>query len=261
MNDGKHNDAEPVDKLIETGSNMAGSVAGAAIGFFTGGPAGAIAGAAAGPVVSEVFRRVGAEVRSRLLSKCEEIRAGAAVAYAADTIRRRLGAGESFRADGFFDEEPGNRPAAEEVAEKTLLEAQRDPEEKKTRYYGIMLGNFAFIEGVGRSEANQLLTLCERLSYRQLCVLRILQDTQSYGLRDQNYRDEGLRHERLSLLHEVFDLYSQGLVHASGKAFLGIGDIHPAILGIQGTALLVVTLAELQQIEQEDLEEVAALLR
>ena len=135
---------EAVDSLIETGSNMAGSVAGASIGFFTGGPAGAIAGAAAGPAMSEIFRRVGAEIKSRLLGKREEVRAGAAVAHAAATIRRRLESGEQLRCDGFFDEQTGNRAPAEEVVEKTILSAQRDPEEKKTQFYGIMLGNLAF---------------------------------------------------------------------------------------------------------------------
>ena len=259
MDEGKNQEA--VDSLIDTGSNMAGGAAGAAMGFFTGGPVGAVAGAIAGPAMTAVFRRVGTEIKSRLLGRREEVRAGAAIAHAGATIRRRLEAGEQLRSDGFFDEPAEDRAPAEEIAEKTILSAQRDPEEKKTQFYGIALGNLAFTAGVGRTEANQILTLFERLSFRQLCLIRIFQDSSSYNLRSENYREEGLRHERLSLLHEVYELYRQGILHASGKVFLGIGDVNPSIVGVQGMAQILTTLAELNRIEGQDLEEVASFLR
>src|ERR1051326_659774 len=72
------------------------------------------------------------------------------------------------------------RSTAEEIAEAVLVAAERDHEERKLRYYGNLLANLAFSDGIDRAEANLLTRLAQGLSYAQLCLLSI------FWLPDQN---------------------------------------------------------------------------
>jgi hypothetical protein len=123
-------------ELLESGSDLAGATTGAAIGLL-GGPGGAIEGAAAGVAVTRALKRVGAELKQRFLSPREQVRVGAAFAYAGAAIREALDRGQLPRSDGFFDEAADNRPKAEELLEGVLLKARDSYEEKKL----LLLGN------------------------------------------------------------------------------------------------------------------------
>src|SRR6266542_3626677 len=103
-------------ELIESGSEIAGAATGAAVGLVAG-PLGVIGGAALGAALGRVLKRVGAELRQRLLGPREEIRVGAAAAFAGAAIASALETGRPPRDDGFFDEREGDRPAADEILE------------------------------------------------------------------------------------------------------------------------------------------------
>jgi hypothetical protein len=83
---------ERVIDIVETGSEIAGATTGAALGLLVGGPAGAVAGAAAGPVAARTLRGLAAEFRERVLGHREEVRVGAAIAFASDKLREKLDA-------------------------------------------------------------------------------------------------------------------------------------------------------------------------
>lgn len=98
---------------MDEGAELAGAMTGAAVGTIAG-PIGVAGGAAVGFVAPKVFRRVGAEIRDRLLGPAEQDRIGTVYSLAAREVVERLGGGESFREDGFFEtNEDGSNPGAE----------------------------------------------------------------------------------------------------------------------------------------------------
>jgi hypothetical protein len=159
--------------LIESGSEMAGAAVGGALGLI-GGPPGVAAGAVGGVLATRAFKRVGAELRGRLLGPRQEVRVGAAFAFAADDIRERLEQGEHERQDGWFEPDSHGRPAAEELLEGVLLNAANAYEERKVPYLGWLYSSLAFEQGIGREYANYLIRLSDRLTYRQLAAVALL---------------------------------------------------------------------------------------
>jgi hypothetical protein len=57
----------------------------------------------------------------------------------------------------------------------------------------------------------------------------------------------------IPLLYEVFDLYSRGLISGGGSALLGLTDINPSEIVVQGAGTVLVNLMELLTIDLHDL--------
>lgn len=236
--------------LIEVGTDIAGAAAGAALGLATAGAGGAILGAAAGPGLAYPLRRIASEVRSRFLSRREQVRIGAALAYAVEETDRRLGLGQQPRADGFFsDEDSQGRTTAEEIVEATLLAAQREHEERKIRYQGRLLAGIAFDATIGRTEANQLVRIAEDLSYTQLLLLQLLARPGA-ATRETDYRgSDQLAMELVHVLSETLDLYNRGLINNGGDVMFGLTDLHPAKATTQGIGIQLLRLMGLETID------------
>ncbi len=152
--------------LVDAGVSIAGNVAGSAVRILFPDP---IYGIAAGAIVSETTKRVLGEFAGRVLSSREEIRVGATISFAAVKIQNRLDAGETPRADGFFDEDETGRSNADEIFEGVLLKAKNESQEKKIKYLGNLFANVAFRSDISTTEANFFLKTAEELSYRQFC--------------------------------------------------------------------------------------------
>jgi len=248
-------------ELIEGGSELAGAATGAAIGLL-GGPGVAIGGAVVGVALTRVLKRVGADLKQRLLGPREEVRIGAAAAFAGATIRELLDAGRTPREDGFFEAQDEERPAAEEVLEGVLLKARDAYEEKKVRLLGILYGQVAFHSEISPAHANHLIELGSRLTYRQLVVLAVAQDEAGRSrLRASDYRGDSEAVQRLglegqALLTEIYDLYQQGLVHGGGEAWISVTDGNPQAMRAQGSGVVLARLMTLDTIPSEDRETV-----
>jgi hypothetical protein len=160
-------DTDRVTELIEGGSELAGAAVGGALGLI-GGPTGVLAGAAGGVFLTRTLKRVGTELRDRLLGPRQEVRVGAAFAFAANEIRERLEQGERERDDGWFEADASGRPKGEELLEGVLLNAANAYEERKVPYLGWLYASLAFDAGIGRDYANFLMRLADRLTFRQL---------------------------------------------------------------------------------------------
>jgi hypothetical protein len=253
-------------ELIEGSSEIAGAAVGATIGLI-GGPAGAVGGAAGGALLARVLRRVGADLRQRVLGPREELRVGAAAAHAGAMIQILLDAGKQPRDDGFFDAPPGERPAAEELLEGVLLQARDAYEEKKVRLLGIMYAQLAFHPEISAPTANHLLSLAERLTYRQLVVMVIAQGEGNRELlRDGNYRGDAAAldafgGEGAALLIEIYDIYQRGLLSdAHGSAWISVADVDPRAMRLQGSASTLAGLMGLATIPMEDRAPIYAML-
>lgn len=252
--------------LIGGGADIAGAATGAAIGL-VGGPGGVVGGAAAGAALGRVLGRVGAEIRKRRLGPREEVRVGAAAAFAGERIQERLSAGHTPRDDGFFDGgAQGESSSAEELLEGVLLKARDSYEERKTRHLGVLYGNLAFHPEISAGFANYLVALLGSLTYRQLVVLAIASDVRKEHLRSADYRGDDaalgkLGLEGQGLLTEIFDLYQRGLLSdTAGEAWLSVPDVAPGRLRAQGAGHVLVQLAELATVDDDFRRSVEATL-
>jgi hypothetical protein len=251
MNSMNSDSPGPAEKLIRIGAELAGSAAAAGAGFLAAGPAGAVAASTLSPLVAHTLREVGAELRSRVLGPREEVRAGAALAYASAKISENLEKGRKIRDDGFFSQ-ADERSAGDEVAEKMLLAAQRDPEEKKVKFYGNLLGNLAFHAEIDRETAGVLLRLAERLSYQQLVLLTVMFNQAQVPLPTGKAADIARTPTQFAIFQELMELYSLGLL-GSASAVLDLGWLTPKELKPQSLALQLYMLMELHTVDPADM--------
>ena len=252
---------EPLD-LTQISADVAGATVGGILGYLINDPMAPIYGTAAGVLLSHTIKRGLSEMRQRLLGRREVVRIDATFEFAAQKIKENIEQGKQLRQDDFFQEQPGERAAADEILEGILLAAQREHQEKKLRFYGNLVANIAFSPSISREHANLLIRVGESLSYRQLCLLRLFAVKGQFGLRQKDYTSFGEVGEgRAALLQEIYDLYSHGMVHRGGAAMLGLLDVTPGSTDIQGTGAVLHNLMELWLIDPQDLEQVASLLR
>ena len=252
-----------VQDIIETGSEITGSIGGSVIGGLIAGPIGMVIGGASGPIITKVFKSLGSEVKSRILSPREEVRIGAIYTFAIDKILKNEQNGKDVRQDSFFTSEPDMRSASEEVFEGVILKAQKEYEENKIKYYGNLLGNIACDENINKEFAHQLIKLSESLSYNQLCLLKVLNSANNLNemnLRNRNYRDHKFSRQIVTLLYDLIDLENRHLIVNSKTHVLGITDIVPAEFSTQGNGNALLSLMELHQIPDEHCSEIKKLL-
>jgi hypothetical protein len=174
------NDEDKAKELIGLGSDIAGSVVGAAVGAL-GGPGGMVAGAVAGSVITRTAR-MAIEFAHRSLSHREKVRVGAGLAFAYNKIAQYLEENRHPRSDGFFDQDPSGRSPNDEILEGVLLKCKNEHEEKKTRLLGNIYANIAFMPDVSVEAANWLLQKTQDLTYRQLCILAVVERAKNKGV-------------------------------------------------------------------------------
>jgi hypothetical protein len=267
-------DVEGTKNLINAGSEITGSVMGAVIGCLFGGPAGAVIGGASTPLLNRGLIKIGNDIAERFLSEREKTRIGGAIAYAIIAYEKNLAEGKKIRDDGFF-EKPSmghaacaeipfvERPIAEEIIEGVLLASKKEYEERKIPFLGNLLANIAFYSEVNRAQANLLIKLAENLSFRQFCILAVFAQPDKFALIDGSYRDRHmfiLGAERLSLLQEIFELGSQGML-TCGTIMLEMADVDPKKMKLQGTAISLYRLMELWKIDSHELDSIVSLLQ
>lgn len=255
------NGKDKVRNLIEGGAEIAGGAIGGAIGFLAAGPAGAAALGAGGVMTSKMLVYVGNELSDRLLGPREKARIGATLALAIQEINERIKKGETVRSDGFFDEKESSRSNAEELAESILLKSQREPEEKKIPFFAHLLANITFSPEINVALGEQLIKATDLLTYRQLCILRLCAIKQGFSLRKTDYRGEkSFQRDLYQILHECFDLYSRGYINNGSSVALGLTDIIPADLSVQGLGSDLHNWMQLWQIPVEDITPIVVVL-
>lgn len=260
---GKKSDKQWAEELIQSGGELTGAAAGAAIGFFGGTPVTVIGGAAAGALLSQVLKKVGSDIKQRLIGPREEIRVGAAFTYAITGISEKISSGQTLREDGFFTENSNKRIPAEEILEGILLKARDSYEEKKVKLLGTLYASIAFTPAISPSYANQLINLAGQLTYRQLVALSIAmhQLTGKSILANINFRSNedaksSLDMNGVSLLTEIYELYQRGLIHGSdGSAWISLVDVNPGGMRLQGTGSVLASHMRLDTVDPGEFEE------
>ena len=265
------NDAEErsLRRLMSKGLQIAepslSGAVGAAVGL-VGGPPGVVVGGAIGGLLSIAVKKLCFEMDNRSMGPRERARVGAVCALGAAEIVQRIDTGEKLREDGFFDRGERDRSNAEEVWESLLSKCQREASERKLPYMGHLFAGIAFDDTIGPDMAHQLISAAEQLSYRQLCILRLCANKQPYNLRPANYRPEigeeqPVGHLVYQVLYECFGLCQSGFIDNGGSVALGLLDITPNEMRVQGLAMYVYNLMRLSLIPGSDIELVAMRLR
>ena len=173
---------------------------------------------------------------------------------AAAEIAERVKKGERIRDDGFFGEPHQGRSDAEEVWESALMKSQREPEEKKLPYMAHLLASLAFAEEVGAHMAHQLTKAADQLTYRQLCILKLIAHQERYSLREGNYTelDGKASVGLLQLTHEYHDLSNMRYILSPGLTF-GLAYLNPSEVTLQAMGEVTVRLMRLEEIPEEDI--------
>ena len=172
---------EKIKELITVGAEIAGAATGGTVGFFIAGPIGAVGGAVVGPVLTKGLE-IAADFALRDLSRREKIKAGAGLIFAYNKIIKYLEEGRTPREDGFFERDVTGRSASDEILEGTLLRCKNEHEEKKLKLIGNIYANTAFMPEVNVTGANWLLQKCQELTYRQLCVVALIEQAKYKGV-------------------------------------------------------------------------------
>jgi hypothetical protein len=254
--------------LVENGAEIAGGAIGGAIGLI-GGPAGVTLGAAGGVLAGKVFAHVGRELQLRLLGPRQHVRVGAAFAFAADQISARLLGGDELRDDGFFDRDHKGRCVAEETLEGVLITAGDAWEERKVKHIGWLYSSLAFDSSVEAADANHLLHLAERLSYRQLCSLAFLADPRPENALVSLTSVMGRPIVRTDAVNAELDEMAQALVigfddggrivpPSSTYDFAGFAGLDLIKVRVSALGLILHRLMRLDQISEEDILSVYA---
>jgi hypothetical protein len=250
------------ERLIKTGIEAAGGAAGAAAGSLLGGPLGAALGGATGEAVTRVL----ADIYDRAVSPRERIRMGTAACYAIARIKERQDAGEAPRQDGFFDFDT-SRSDADEIFEGCLLKSKNSHEERKAKYCGEFFASVAFDENVSRTQANYWLSIIDRLTYCQLCLLSLFSRDSVPALHDSRYAGMSVSWETISIVSELLEMNRLGLVDQFGSdgtrniLLDGLPDIILAQVRANNVGKRLASLMRLDTIPGEDIEELVRHLR
>ncbi len=263
--------------IINAGAEITGSaIAGGTSGFLLGGPVGGLAGAAAGgatPLLKHCIIRIVGDIAERSLSEREKIRIGGVINYAAHKIQEKLNAGEKLRSDDFFQKPTkthaacaeiafAERPASQEVLEGILLATQREHEEKKIPFLGNLLANFAFRSDIDSSQANMLIKLGKGISYRQMCLLSLFENSEKFRMRDKDYSNSILYDEKkASLLQEIYALEIQDLLIYPEHVVIGSSAVNPSKMKLQLVGYMLYSLMELSRIDDAELDLIASMLQ
>jgi hypothetical protein len=249
--------------LLSHGSKIAGAAVGGAVGSLTG-PAGTVAGAAVGAAVGEACVVVLDDIAQRVLSPREEQRVAGVAALAIDNIREQL-LWRQRRDDDFFEAKAGSPSPAEEVFEGVLLAAKQEHEQLKLPYLANFYSNLVFMPYIKKAEANFLLSIAEGLTYRQFCLLSLIDQIASFKTRDEPWsRNKPMHPESHETTLEALYLYQKQLVgsfsinEGRGENIYQPGLVIPAFAIISGPGVKLAALLGLHAIPKVELEHIAS---
>jgi hypothetical protein len=142
----------------------------------------------------------------------EQIRAGAAVAFAVELSATRAHEGRGVRTDGYLAPEGGDRAPADEIVEAVLLAARQTPEEWRVRHLGYLLAEAAVSPDLDAAVVHLALRLAGELTGRQLVLLAGIGRRDRIPLPMAALPEEPRGWSAWGALEDLTDLQRRGLV-------------------------------------------------
>ena len=153
----------------------------------------------------------------------------------------------------------------EEIVEGIMFSAQREHEEKKLKYYGNLVANIAFDKTISREQANQLINISKRLTYRQIKLINLFVINQQLPikiLKKEDYTKGGVSgYTLISVLQDTLELYNIGLVGGNGSVILEMPYIVPADIRVHGMGAILYNLMELSKMPYTELQDLIDVLK
>lgn len=237
--------------LSSVSAGSLGSLSGGLLSLVLPGGGGIVAGAAATGLVSGIFS---------LLSEKEIDRSEAVKKKINLLLDKKIKDGFKIRSD-FIQDGDGNKKA-EEITEELFRIVQKSSEEKKIDYFANIFVNVAINPDITLDHARLVINLANKMTYRQYCLLRIFSTKNQYGLRSTDYRDVGnFPKDLYQVLYECYYLHNDGLIAMDNDTMLGVTDVNPSKIHIQGLGADCYNLMELYNIPESDVEQIIMLLR
>ena len=234
-------------------TNVSGPVIASAIGDPTG-----IAAAIIPRIISEVMHRV----INPLTSRNESKRLYQWGKQAAEGIACRSNSGEEFRKDGFFDETPTNWSNFEEAVESTLKKVMDATDERKIKFMANLTENLHFDQDLDIDTYRQILRDLDELTYRQLCIIRVISledrevDIDPIDEIEQVPQNEQTRFYSIGRDYENL-MDNRYITGASIPRYSGTGDPfvrNPCSGSLPGNTKRLNQFANLDEIPPEDIE-------
>lgn len=243
------NRKDKIANAVKGIGNTVGSVASGITTLALPGVEGVLVGTLANGIIVKVFEDIG----NRILSERENKKIIEAYAYSIEKISDNIQANKKLRVDDFFSNDETNRSNAEEIFEGVLFSAQKEHEEKKLKYYGYLFANIAFDETVSKSFANQLISISNRLTYRQLQMIAMY----TYSSMERNFFEEDKlpkldNIDKISIVQDTVELYRIGILNGGGEVILEMGYVNPYKIGVEPIGICLFKLMNLGEIIKED---------
>lgn len=225
-----------ISKIIDTTSAAVANLVPALAGL-TGNIAIASAGAIVAPIIQSGISDMLYEVTGNLQRK----RVIASANLTCSTIIDELGNGKQLRTDDFFNfknnpilDEPES--TASKLFEGSLLKAKEEYDSKKIPYISFLTANIFFAPNIDESKAFVLLEILSKLSYRQLCALRIFfqRNILPVGRWESRLKGTSALQNYYDIAYEFLSLKDSLLIEQNmpnGGMSMGISDYRISSLG------------------------------
>lgn len=174
MSDEVKDNAQIIKDIIGTSAAIFGNITTVIINKIIPGDGGILISNTCGPVLTSIFTKIGSELFASKLGNREASRIGYTYGLGLKYIVTRVESGDKQRCDKFFDSIENDRSIAEEILEGILRASQTEYEERKLPYYADLLANINFEENVGQDKACLFIKISQGISYKQMCLLQLL---------------------------------------------------------------------------------------
>jgi len=199
------------------------------------------------------------EMAERLTTRTERERVGSCLVLAHELIAERLNGGQPLREPGFFQRRERKaqqdlRSEAEELLEGTFLAARDAYEERKVEMLARFYANAAFDRNLNASHLNHVLNIAKMLTYRQLVIVGIIGSHDLNRVRGKDFRGCGsLPIPTIGVLYEVYQMVGLDLIVSKDSSYMmGVSDINPSQLRLQGIGADLFNLLRPNQVPSED---------
>ena len=173
------NNKDKIQKAIPVVSGITGISTASLLAYFLGEKDGSMA---AGGFIQQSL----ADFLNRMMSPKQELRILTASALAVNYIEEYLNDGIELREDDFFSEGTIARSDAVEVVDSMLFTVGNEEQEKKIPYMAHLIKNAAFDESISADSACYYLQVFRNLTYRQICMIKIVVRKDHFQLRDKS---------------------------------------------------------------------------